>query len=111
MKQIKKWDKFEVALLIESVLNINSGVVSREDGLKILSDTLRSRAKNLGLDFDDKFRNFNGMSLQVAAIESLLRRERAPRHCAKLFIEMIDVYENNLEKFNDILAVAHKQAE
>ena len=51
------------------------------------------------------------MSLQVAAIESLLRRERAPQHCAKLFIEMIDVYENNLEKFNDILAVAHKQAE
>lgn len=111
MKKYKKWDKFEVALLIESTLNINLGIVSREEGLKVLSNTLRSRAKKLGLDFDDKFRNFNGMSLQVAAIESLLNPERAPRHCAKLFIDMTDLYENNREKFNTILALAHEQAE
>ncbi len=106
-----KWDKYEVALLIESTLNINLGIVTREDELKALSDTLRRRAKNLGVDFDDKFRNFNGMSLQVAAIESLIEPERAPRHCAKLFIEMTDLYKNDREKFNAILAVAHEQAE
>jgi hypothetical protein len=109
MGETKKWDKYEVALLIESVVRINSGVVSRQDELKSLSNILRNRAQQRGIKVDDKFRNYNGMSLQVASIESLLNPERTPRHCAKIFVQIVDLYNNKRNKFDAILSEAHQQ--
>ena len=111
MKKTKLWDKYETALLIETFWKINEGIGSREQCLKELSNLLRQRAKILGLEFDDKFRNYNGMSLQLAAIESLLLPAKAERHCAKVFLYMTELYKNDPNQFDCILAEAHKQAE
>lgn len=111
MKKTKLWDKYETALLIETFWKINEGISSREQCLKELSNPLRQRAKNLGLEFDDKFRNYNGMSLQLAAIESLLIPDRAERHCSQMFLYMADLYKNDRKQFDCILVEAREQAE
>ena len=110
MVKSEKWDKYEAALLIESVFKINTGVSSRADEVRKLSDMLRNRANNLGVFIEEKFRNQNGINLQIVAVESLLNAEMAPRHCAKIFIEMLKLYENEREKFNSVLEIAHEQA-
>ena len=109
MVKQKKWDEYEVALLIESVIKINNNTVPRNEELQSLSNLLRKRAKNLGLYVDEKFRNYNGMSLQVAAIESLLIPGRAERHYSQLFDQMTTLYKMDKVKFNSILAEAHEQ--
>lgn len=111
MNKIKLWDKYETALLIETFWKINEGISPREQCLKELSNLLWQRAKNLGLEFDDKFRNYNGMSLQLAAIERLLISDRAERHCSKMFSYMTDLYKNDRKQFDCILVEAHEQAD
>lgn len=111
MSRQSNWDKYEVALLIESVMKIHQGIVSRDDELHKLSNLLRKRAQNLGQIIDDKFRNYNGMSLQVASIESLLLPDRAPRHYSRLFDEMVALYNSDSMRFEAILTEAHRQSE
>ena len=109
MVKQKKWDEYEVALLIESVIKISNNTVSRNEELQFLSNSLRTRARNLGWHVDEKFRNYNGMSLQVAAIESLIIPGRAERHYSQLFDKMTTLYKTDIAKFNLILAEAHQQ--
>ena len=111
MKNQIKWDKYEVALLIEAALRIRQRESSRTDELQKLSDVLRLRAENMGLEIDDIFRNYNGMSLQVAAIEELLSFGSSNRHNSRLFEEMVALYKSDLIKYEEILAEAHRQAE
>ena len=111
MKKLKLWDKYETALLIETFWKINEGKSSREQCLEELSNLLRQRATNLGLEIDDIFRNYNGMSLQLAAIESLLIPDRTERHCSQMFLYMTYLYKNDRNQFDCILSEAHKQAE
>lgn len=54
MSRQSNWDKYEVALLIESVMKIHQGIVSRDDELHKLSNLLRKRAQNLGQTIDDR---------------------------------------------------------
>ncbi len=111
MSKQNNWDKYEVALLIESVMKIHHGIASREEELHALSDLLRKRSQNLGVSIDDKFRNYNGMCLQVAAIESLLLPNRTPRHYSQLFDKMVELYNTDSENFEAILIEAHSQSE
>lgn len=111
MKKQIKWDKYEVALLIESTLRIKQRESSRAEELQKLSDILRKKAENIGLDIDDIFRNYNGMSLQVAAIEELLSFGSSDRHNSRLFEEMVALYKSDLVKYEEILAEAHRQSE
>ena len=110
MRQIE-WDKYEVALLIESVIKISNESVIRSDELRSLSELLRKRAVKLGMHIDDEFRNYNGMTLQAAAIESLLFLDKGTRHHSHLFEEMVNLYKADLDKYKIILADAHKQSE
>ncbi len=110
MGRSKNWDMYETALLIECVEKINSDNTVRAHELHALSETLRNRAKNLGIDYDERFRNYNGMVLQAIAIESLLYSNRTPRHCAKIFKEMTEVWKYNREKYQAILTEALKQS-
>lgn len=108
MKQ-KKWDRYEAALLIESADKISRNIVQRKDEIQKISDLLRNRAQQLGEKIDAQFRNKNGISLQLAAVESLMFPNDTDRHCSKLFINMVDLFNNDKDKFNAILIEAHKQ--
>jgi len=102
------WDKFEVALLIEAFWKIKNNEGNRYEVLESLSISLRQMAVNRGVDIDDNYRNFNGVSFQVNIIEQLFFLKDSSMHYATIFKDLVAVYENNREEFNVILAEAKR---
>lgn len=105
------WDKYETAILIEASLKIINKEISRKDGIFEVSNTLRQRAINNGIQIDDKFRNVNGISMQIAMMISLVQEQDSPLHnYSKLFTEMVALYKNDKTSFYSILHQAKKEA-
>lgn len=102
------WDKYETALLIEAFWKIEDNGDSRTKILTELSNTLRQKAINQGQEIDDKFRNYNGMAIQLANISASFFPERASMHKTAIFEEIANLFKNNRTEFNHLLEEAHK---
>lgn len=82
------WDKQETALLIDAYIKVRNGELPRQDAVKEVSVLLRRRAKFLGVETDEVFRNENGISMQMTIIEGLMEKRQSGLHSAsKLFTE------------------------
>ena len=62
--------KYEAALLLDAYLKVLSGELSRVDSVKNCSQLLRLMAVNEGFEIDETYRNVNGISFQMASMES-----------------------------------------
>lgn len=101
------WDKFETALLIDTCLQIENGLVSRRDAIANLSKKLRERAVENGIEIDEIYRNENGITLQLMKVERLLQKNPdAKLHNSQLFIDMVDMYFADRTQFKAILSEA-----
>jgi len=108
--QQKNWDKYEVALLIETYQNIKQGRVDRNAALVELSQNLRQMAINEGLEIDDTFRNLNGMQWQLGNLEKAFAGESSEgARYSQLFSEMVILYNDNQEEFQTVLTEAHRK--
>lgn len=105
------WDKFETALLIEAFWKIEEKKGSRSDVLTKLSNDLRKRAVNNGMKIDDMFRNFNGMSIQLANIALSFYPERSAMHRTALFDDIARIYKTDRAEFETLLKEAHRQVD
>lgn len=106
------WDKYEVALLIETAVNIEEKRVSREYGVAKLSEQLRTKAANSGMEIDPIFRNKNGISMQLNIISSLLFNRKNGLHDAtQLFYNMVKMYHTDSESFSELLKEAKQMVE
>lgn len=103
------WDEFETALLIEAFWKIENNKSCRKEVLTKLSSDLRKRAINKGMKIDDTFRNLNGMFLQLSNISASFFSERSSMHKTAMFDNVVNIYKNNIDEFNKILAEAHRQ--
>lgn len=63
------WDMQEAAVLLDGLIKVREGKIKRADAVANISKKLRARAKKKYGTIDDKFRNENGISLQMARIE------------------------------------------
>lgn len=98
------WDRYEIALLIDACHNYNQGKISRKDAIAYVSNTLRKRAIENGLTIDKIFRNENGISMQFTIMNGLLHHQKSGLHNAsRLFIEMVELYEKDRDRFEKIL--------
>jgi len=89
------WDKYETALLIEAFWKIENKNGNRIEVLTSLSRDLRQKAVNQGKKIDDKFRNYNGMSLQLVNLESVFFPNRTSiNNKTAIFEEIADLYKN-----------------
>lgn len=99
-----KWDKYETALLIEAYWKIKANPSQKNEIVVALSSTLRKRAS---FDIDDIFRNENGMNMRLAELEYVFSEGKAGfNKTSRLFHEMADLYLNNRNEFDKILAEA-----
>ena len=111
MPKQPSWDKYEVALLIDAYLQIQDGR-SKTMVVKHLSAALRKRAKEIGTDVDDVFRNENGITLRMSEIQYLFTHGvKGIPHSSKLFSDMFCLYHNKPHEFNAILHDAQTQLE
>lgn len=109
MKRQPTWDKYEVALLINSYINIKNGIEEKKTELQKLSEKLRKKAQNEGLIIDETFRNLNGMQWQLGFVDCAFNNKSFGTHSpSKMFRKMVDMYENENESFIKILQAAEE---
>lgn len=101
------WNKFEVALLMDAYQMVSKGKVVRKDAVSALSKRLRNRMIMNGIEISDKYRNENGIQLQMAALEYIITEgEKGMSSPNKLFEDIVDMYENCHDEYGKILGEA-----
>lgn len=79
-----------------------NGLTSKND-LKKLSAAYKKRAVMLGIQTDDKFRNINGLSMQLGCIAYIVTDgKHGFSSASKLFYETYHLYKTSPEVFSRI---------
>lgn len=98
------WNKFEVALLMDAYQRVSKGNVVRKDAVSALSKRLRNRMIMNGIEISDKYRNENGIQLQMSTLEYIITGgEKGILSPNKLFEDIVNIYANCHEEYDKIL--------
>ena len=100
------WDEYETALLIDTFWEIEKDPNRRRELIKGLSDALRQKGINSGIMIDEKFRNVNGITMQLSPIAHAFFPERPSLTSSAMFSRMVELYKTDREAFNKTLAKA-----
>ncbi len=100
------WDKYEAALLLEYCIKIENKELTRTEAISAVSRILRSRAISNGLEIDDVFRNENGITFQMASMESAYKGRTILKPATKLFTQTVSMFQENHSEYNKILEEA-----
>lgn len=106
MKRIP-WDMQEAAVLLQGLLDIEAGKISRTDAVAQISSALRDRAIRRHQTIDEKFRNEDGIDMQMAHLEYGPTEGRsgwAPTY--RWQDEILDIYHNEPETYRKLLQEA-----
>lgn len=90
-KRQAPWNKYEAVILLQGVLDVQSGKLSRMDAIKEVSARLRKMALNSGIEIDDTYRNVNGISFQMCSMESAYYGRTIVKSATKLFRETVSM--------------------
>ncbi len=102
----KQWDKYEAAILLDFYLRYLEGALSKKDAIQTVSKRLRTMAKNNNLIIDETYRNISGITFQLLSMESAYKGFTITKPASKLFSEMVALYKNNKEQFDNLLMEA-----
>ena len=102
-----QWNTFEAALLLEALLNVKDGRCTRKEAVTIISSRFRNKAIQDNVPISDTYRNVNGITLQLAAMDyAYTNGARGVKHVSKLFYETVDLYRTNPQQFKVVLQSA-----
>ena len=98
------WNKFEAALLVDAYIRVSTGEVVRNDAVSQLSKRLRNRMIVNGIDINERYRNENGVNLQMAAVEYIMTGgDKGIASPNKLFSDVVDMYFGQHEEYLQLL--------
>lgn len=99
-----KWNKYEAALLIDGYNRVANGKISRKEVALNISERLRYS----GLVDSETYRNVNGITLQLGAIEFLMTNgSHGISHVSNLFRELVELYKERHTAFTKLLEEAN----
>lgn len=105
MKNVK-WNKYEAALLIDGYKKVANGHASKKEVAMRISERLRLP----GLLVSETYRNINGITLQLGAIEFLMTDgAHGISHVSNLFREIIKLYKEDYAAFSYLLEEANRR--
>ena len=106
------WDIEEAVLMLDMLLKSLDGKLTRKEAIRQVSEKLRRRAVNRGIEIDDIFRNENGITFQMSALEvAYTGRKTKLKQPTKLFVETVNLYRNHRELYEEILKEAENVVE
>lgn len=101
------WNKFEVALLVDTYEKVAKGELVRKDAISQLSKRLRYRMIKNGIEVNEKYRNENGIQLQLSIMEYIITDgEKGLAGHSQLFEEIAKLSKENHEEYVDLLKEA-----
>ena len=101
-----KWDIYEAVILLDGYLDVLNANQTKVQIVKRVSADLRQMAVNRGIEIDDIYRNENGISYQIQSMASAYRGEKIYIPATKLFVEAVELYRTETERYFDILEEA-----
>ena len=114
MAQRLPWDIFESVIMLDALISVYSGDISRNSAIESVSSRLRERAKANGIETDDVFRNTNGIKLQMSIMEYIftdgkqgLKKSSEPW----IFREAVDMYRYDRATYEETLKEANGVSE
>ena len=106
------WDIEEVVLMLDMLLKSIDGKLTRKEAIHQVSEKLRRRAVNRGIEIDEIFRNENGITFQMSALEVAYTGIKTKlKQPSKLFVETVNLYRNHREFYEKILKEAENVVE
>ena len=101
--------KQEAALLLDAYLTALNGALTRHAAIRKCSEELRRMAKNKGLEIDEIYRNVNGITFQMASMESAYKGKTIVKPATKLFTEIVALYRDDRDGYDRILKEANNR--
>lgn len=106
------WDIEEAVLMLDMLLKSLDGKLTRKEAIRQVSEKLRRRAVNRGIEIDDIFRNENGITFQMSALKVAYTGIKTKlKQPTKLFVETVNLYRNHRELYEEILKEAENVVE
>lgn len=107
-----QWHIEEAAVLLDAYFRNGCSLSLPKSEITHLSALLKNRAQHLGIVFDDKFRNINGLNKQIGCIHYVVTEGREGfSNASKLFYETYDLYKHDKTKFDAIVAEFYRKYE
>lgn len=102
MRQTIRWSQEEAIILLNALLLVLDNKMPRKLAVSLVSNELRKRALDSGLEIDDIFRNTNGIQLQMSTMEYLFtegKRGLKKTYVPQVFEEIVNLYKTNPQEF------------
>lgn len=103
--------EYEAVLLLDAFLQAELGAISRKEAIKNCSAALRSMALSNGIEIDSTYRNINGITFQMASMESAYRGKTIRMPATRFFEKTVEMYKTNREEYERILKEAKLMSE
>lgn len=98
------WNKFEAALLVDTYEKVAKGDLARKDAISRLSKRLRYRMIKNGIEVNERYRNENGIQLQLSIMEYILTNgEKGLANHSQLFEEIAKLSKENHNGYVELL--------
>lgn len=98
------WNKFEAALLVDTYEKVAKGELVRKVAVAKLSKRLRYRKIKNGIEVNEKYRNENGIQLQLSIMENILTHgEKGLTSRSRLFEDVAQLATENRDEYTALL--------
>lgn len=98
------WNKFEAALLVDTYEKVAKGELVRKVAITKLSKRLRYRKIKNGIEVNEKYRNENGIQLQLSIMENILTHgEKGLASHSRLFEDVAQLATENQDEYIELL--------
>ena len=100
------FSQHEAVLLLDAYLETRSSDQPRQQVVKRVSDDLRAMATNQVIEIDEIYRNTNGISFQMASMESAFIGQTVMKPATRLFTETVKLYREDRTAYEKLLKEA-----
>lgn len=106
------WDEHEQAVLLQALVDVLNHEIERKQAILEVSKRLREEAESRGIVIDEKFRNENGISLQMNCLEYAYTGGKTGLHVTRgWYFDIVNTYQNDQNVFVELLKGARIVAE
>lgn len=101
------WDEHEEAILLKALIDVLNHKIERKQTISEVSLQLRNLAKARRIEIDDKFRNENGISLQMNCLEYAYTEGKSGLYVTRgWYFDIVWKYKNDRNSFDKLLQEA-----
>lgn len=98
------WNEHEQAVLLQALIDVLDHKTEKKQAISEVSKRLRKEAESRGIEIDERFRNENGISLQMNCLEYVYTGGKSGLHVTRgWYFDIVSKYQNDQDAFAELL--------